>query len=375
MRSQKSTQPFRKLENKVNQLTLVTKTLANSNPYANTSKQGSRRPDEYPTGQKAVTSFVRANLAVERARYFYALLNPYATVIERMPVVVPSIISIPTTPTYHLQRASLITTSSDLHIRFCPILVPLKHASFPFISVMISDNGTNTSSAASWRTLAAHPIFLNMTKGRLVGMEVRLRYTGTVLNQSGTIESAMTFGDDLGERMSLNAAISGSFTDLPDLNFIHQMTWYDRREVTRDSPTRLIWVPVDYNDRDFKTPITTLANTSVTYPEAAADVCWYAKISGLAAGQPILIEIAEVWEQQINAAQDVYARTTVSNLNANSLSPKALGQALAVRNEPSFIEQSASAIGKFATSGIDYVSQHAGELAKMGLSALAKFLF
>jgi len=374
-------QPLKNLENKVAQMT----TLAmpkKANPYADAfnntdAPRKIQRPDQYPSNNRSAVSYVRAAQAVEKARYFYALLNPYASCIERLPVVVPSVISIPTTPTYHIQRKTLITNANDVHIRFCPILRPIKlpSSNAPYLSTYIATSGGSTESPFNWVGFLNHPLFPNMTKGRLVGCELRIRYVGTVLNQAGTIESAMTFGDDTGERNVPGSTMASTYTDLPDLNMIHQMTWYERQEISREAVTRLIWVPVDYNDRDFHNPDVNSPSAGSTYPNIAADVCWYAKISGLATAQPILIEVAEIWEQQLNPTQDVYSRTTVSSIEPNAVSSKVIGQALAVRNNSNFIEQSASAISKFASSGIDYVSQHAGELAKMGLSALAKMLF
>lgn len=326
------------------------------------------RPSNYGSSA-SVVSMLKSQQAVEKAAYYHALLQPYNAAIERLPVCMPNVIPIPTTTTFHILRKTITCTGYNVDLKFnCPYIFGNVTGFAQIVPIVWkSDTGGNSSSVANWYQFMEAPVLPTSTKVRVIGAEMRVTYVSKLVDQSGYIHSAATFGSEAGSTDTSGQSISIYQAPLPDLDFANQMTWYEKQPVEQDSVTRCVWLPADFNDRNFAATKTFNAGVNVFTDKMYHDLQWYVRIQGAPSGLQFTVEVALILENQLNATNDVYAKSssslTVSQLNDVNV----INEGMLRRNENSL----SSLISKLANSGFDYIKEHAESLLSSGFKYLA----
>lgn len=334
------------------------------------------RPSNYPSEDVTLKAVLRKLRAMELSAYYHALLFPYNFVQTRMPVALPNGIPVPTTTTYHLQKltwADSTKTSVNFMARFPSKLARTQEPARGRVPTIFQCTATDTTPPSNWTSTFIMSSLNDVRKARLVGMEFRVTYTGPLLEQSGTIESGMMFTNNIGQlQTTLGTAANTNFI-CPNLEYIGQMSWYELQTINQGTTTRCVYIPVDYNDRNF---YTSHENTSLldVINDLYHDMTWFVRCTGFGATAKFLLEVAYIWENQIDPVQDVFPKF-VSHAALDSMKHDAIiEKGIEVRNNSGFLDKLSSSLGNLASKGLSYLGDHAETLLQGGMKALASIL-
>lgn len=339
-------------------------TVAQTNGYG-------RRPDRYPGRGPMLDALLKQTRSHANAVYLSTLLYPYDVACARIPTSVPNPVPIPSTSTYHLKRFSRTTTATNEYYKFqVPKIFYYGAGSYAIPDFMFTTSPS--VNPANWFSSNFAPILQQSRKTRVIGAECRIRYISKLIDQAGTVASACYYGDSAFVSQTAGV-VSGSNAAFADVNFLQQMPWYERQPLAQDTLTRLVWLPVDFNDRDFNTTIDAQTG-ALAMLNAVHDMQWYVSVQGVPVGTELEIEIAYVLENQIISVNDVYSRnmslpSVELGNNANQL---AVHNALEHRNH--YSSKLSDSLSNLFSKGASYLGDHIEDLVSFGLKGLVSLI-
>jgi hypothetical protein len=334
------------------------------------------RPDNYPSDRAIAVKMAQGIHKESVAKYYAALLYPYELAIDRQPVAIPNMIPIPTTTTFHVKRTKYTISSGTVaHLKFQVPTFFSKTSTGYRIPTVFTCGDYSTTSSLNWYTVPALTFHVpGSNKCRVVGAELRIRYVSKLLDQAGTIASGCTFGSNRGATYpnSTTVMTANDGALLPDLSYIHQMTWFESQNIEQDKVHRCVWLPADYNDRNF---CKTLEDTSATAHEGGThDMNWYVKLDGFTSGSTFLLEVAYIIENQLEASDDIYPRVSTVAIPSDKHHDTIIKEAMTQRNNGDLLGGLKSFVSDLWSDGWSAIKQHAPGLLGQGLSALAGIL-
>lgn len=272
-------------------------------------KPKAKRPDIKRDKYKQLTpNYYRILQQESNLAFLSALVHPYETALERRAVAIPATIPVPTTSQHMIYKGSFAVPASG---NFELLWVCPKSNIFK-----TSDPSTNdttivylkSTTADTCTSIVTRPNF-KTNKARLVSSELRVRYLGKAIDQSGYVHSAVQFRTiktwcQIGSGV-IDPLIYAAFTPSSTLS---AAPWYSKQVLTPGAIHSCIWAPMDYNDMNYYED----ASSGALYPQVEThDMNWNVNGVGLTAGTTIEVEVAMNWEVQMKATDDVYPRKTV----------------------------------------------------------------
>lgn len=247
-----------KLTNKFNNKVLKKKQNSKNNRLPN-------NPLQFRYGNKnSVVKLLEDYHRLTRARYLFAMIHPEVAVNQGYQVKLYSDVPVPSSSigfksTYQFTTSSsgtfaltwtpnFLYTSQQLALEFSEVMEP----TYSTLAYNNSDGLTGSISHDEFYFQPSYTPDIKLQKYRLVSALIKVKYNGSVLNQSGTMYSCATF-DQLtvasGNISNLRCLASSRFGDF---GLIRNGLWNRSVNITSDADgIECLYVPMDPTDITF----------------------------------------------------------------------------------------------------------------------------
>lgn len=203
---------------------------------------------------------------VTRARYLFAMIHPEVAVNQGYQVKLYSDVPVPSSSigfktTYQCNTSdkgtfcltwtpNFLCTSQSLKVDFPDVNAPF------YSNLAYNSTGTLTGAAPdnSFIFLPSYIPDIKLQKYRLVSALIKVKYNGSVLNQSGTMYSCATFDQIsvVSGYNNANAVINPSSARFGDFSLVRNGLWNRSINITSDADgIECLYVPMDPTDITF----------------------------------------------------------------------------------------------------------------------------
>lgn len=202
---------------------------------------------------------------VTRARYLFAMIHPEVAVNQGYQVKLYSDVPVPSSSigfksTYQCTTSKLGTfclawtpnflcTAQSLNVDFPQVAAPY----YSNLSYNYNDELNGSSENYNFKFLPSYIPDIKLQKYRLVSALIKVKYNGSVLNQSGTMYSCATF-DQISVASGYNNPnhFNGTAQRFGDFSLVRNGLWNRTVNITSDADgIECLYVPMDPTDLTF----------------------------------------------------------------------------------------------------------------------------